>query len=191
MTRRGLYATPLLRIVKTKSRPSGARYFSPGHGNLRGNPVVLFICTSIRYNDCPMPYGEKESFLLEVLDEQDEFEVDLEKVRSVCERILDNHKIRSGRINVVLVDSDTIRQYNRDFLQHDYQTDVISFPLEDRRNKGHLEGELLVCTEIAKSRAEEFGWTAEEEMLLYVIHGMLHLTGYNDTTAEQQTVMQE
>ena len=138
-----------------------------------------------------MSHHENESVLLEILDEQDELVVDLEKVRTICEHILADAAIHSGKINVVLVDSDTIHQYNRDFLQHDYPTDAISFLLEDRRNEGSLEGEVLACTEVAKDRAEEFGWTAEEELLLYVVHGMLHLVGWDDSTAEQQTAMQE
>jgi len=138
-----------------------------------------------------IPYREEEVFLLEILDEQDELAVDLGRVRTVCESILSDGGIRSGRMNVVLVDSNTIQQFNRDFLQHDYPTDTISFPIEDRRSEGHLEGEVLVCTEIAGDRAKEFGWTAEEELLLYVVHGMLHLNGFDDATPEQQTVMQE
>ena len=137
-----------------------------------------------------MPNRE-ESLLLEILDVQEEFAADLEKVRTICERILDDCGIKSGKINVVLVDSDTIRQYNKDFLQHDYPTDTISFPIEDRRSEGYLEGEVLVCTEIAKCRAGEFGWTAEEELLLYVVHGILHLVGFDDATPEQKTIMQE
>jgi len=138
-----------------------------------------------------MSYREKEVLLLEILDEQDELTVDLEKVRTICERILDDYGVRSGKMNVVLVNSDTIQQFNRDFLQHDYPTDTISFPIEDRRDEGHLEGEVLVCTEIAKERAKEFGWSAEEELLLYIIHGMLHLTGFDDGLPEQQAMMQE
>jgi probable rRNA maturation factor len=138
-----------------------------------------------------MPHREKESFLLEVLNEQDELVVDLEKVRGVCEHILADGAIHSGKVNVVLVDSDTIQQYNRDFLQHDYPTDTISFPTEVRRDEGYLEGEVLACAGIAKERAEEFGWTAEEELMLYIVHGMLHLTGFDDVTPEQQAVMQE
>ena len=138
-----------------------------------------------------MFYPEKKVLLLEILDEQDELAVDLERVRSVCERILDDDGITSGKLNVVLVNSDTIQQFNRDFLQHDYPTDTISFPIEDRRSEGHLEGEVLVCTEIAVKRADEFGWTAEEELLLYVVHGMLHLTGFDDVTPDRQAEMQE
>jgi probable rRNA maturation factor len=138
-----------------------------------------------------MPHRKKAPLLLEILNVQEVLAIDLEKVRSICERMLDDCGIKSGKMNVVLVDSDTIHQYNKDFLQHDYPTDTISFPLEDRRSEGHLEGEVLVCTEVAKDRAKEFGWTAEEELLLYVVHGMLHLIGFDDTTPEQRTIMQE
>ena len=138
-----------------------------------------------------MPHRRKKTIFLEILDEQEILVVDLEKVRTVCESILADNGIKSGKINVVLVDSDTIQQYNRDFLQHDYPTDSISFLTEDRRSKGYLEGEVLACTEIAKNRAAEFGWTAEEELLLYVVHGMLHLVGFDDETPDRQTVMQE
>jgi len=137
-----------------------------------------------------MSYRE-EPLLLEVLDEQDELAIDLEKVRILCESILSDGDIRGGKINVVLVDSDTIQQYNRDFLRHDYPTDTISFLTEDRRDEGYLEGEVLVCTEVAHERAKEFGWTPEEELLLYVVHGMLHLTGFDDATVEQRDAMQE
>jgi probable rRNA maturation factor len=138
-----------------------------------------------------MPPRKNEPLLLEILDEQDTLVVDLEKIRTICERILADHQIHSGKINVVLVDSETIHRYNIDFLHHDYPTDVISFPIEDRRSEGYLEGEILVCSEVAKDRSAEFGWTAEEELLLYVVHGMLHLTGFDDTTPEQQAAMQE
>jgi probable rRNA maturation factor len=137
-----------------------------------------------------MPHRE-DSFLLEVLDEQDDLVADLEKIRSVCETILADLAVRSGRMNVVLADSSTIRQYNKDFLQHDYPTDVISFPIEDRRSEGHLEGEVLVCTKVAKERAGEFGWSAEEELLLYIVHGVLHLVGFDDITPELKEEMQK
>jgi probable rRNA maturation factor len=138
-----------------------------------------------------MPRRRESPLLLELLDEQDNLAVDLGKVRTLCESILEDAGVKSGRINVVLVNSDTIQQYHRDFLNHDSPTDVISFPTEDRRSEGHLEGEVLACAEIANDRADEFGWTAEEELLLYVVHGMLHLVGFDDVTPEQQAIIQE
>jgi len=134
-----------------------------------------------------MTYIDNEPLLLEILDEQDVFEIDAEEIRSLCERILDDAGIVSGRLGVVLVESDTIRQFNRDFLKHDYPTDVISFPIEER--PGYLEAEVLACTQMAKERAGEFCWTPREELLLYVVHGVLHLVGFDDITPEDRAAM--
>lgn len=138
-----------------------------------------------------MPNPEQESFLLEILDEQEFLEIDLEMIRKLCERIVDDAGTKTGRIGIVLVDNETIQQYNRDFLQHDYPTDVISFPIEDRLADGHLEGEILACTQVALDRATEFGWSPQEEILLYVVHGILHLVGYDDTTPEERQLMRQ
>jgi probable rRNA maturation factor len=132
-----------------------------------------------------------EPLLIEILDEQTILKPDLERIRQVCGLILSDAGVNSGRVAAVLVDNGTIQQYNRDFLKHDFPTDVISFPLEERLEQGYLEGEILVSTETAKERAAEFQWTAEEEMLLYVVHGILHLTGYDDTTAEKRCIMRQ
>ncbi len=135
------------------------------------------------------PDEDDGNLLFEILNEQDFFEVDSDLVLALCEAIFEDAGVTSGRLGVVLVDSDTIRQYNRDFLNHDYATDVISFPLEDRREEGYLEGEVLACTEVARERAEEFGWTQQEEILLYIVHGILHLVGFDDLTQELRMEM--
>lgn len=135
--------------------------------------------------------SENTPFLLEILDEQDFLEADLGTIRPLCEEMVRDHRIKTGRIGVVLVDGATIQQYNRDFLKHDYQTDVISFPMEHIPAEGLLEGEILVCTQVALERAEEFGWTPAEELLLYIIHGILHLLGWDDVTPELRRKMQQ
>jgi probable rRNA maturation factor len=138
-----------------------------------------------------MSRRSRRSVLIEVLDEQEYLIVNTEEIRSICEKILNDFGVKSGKLGVILVDNDTIQQYNRDFLHHDYPTDVISFPIVDRRYEGHLEAEILVCTQIAQDRAGEFGWLPEEELLLYIVHGMLHLVGFNDTTPEIRNTMQQ
>lgn len=59
-----------------------------------------------------------------------------------------------------------------DFLGDPTETDVITFPY----------GEILVCPAVARDRAAEFGLEVEQEVLLYALHGLLHLAGYDDTT---------
>ncbi len=61
-----------------------------------------------------------------------------------------------------------------DFLGDPTETDVITFPY----------GEILVCPAVARDRAPGYGLEVEQEVLLYALHGLLHLAGYDDTTPE-------
>jgi len=92
--------------------------------------------------------------------------------------ILDDSSFTSASISVAIVEDRAIHDLNRRFLQHDWPTDVLSFVLEESQQ--HLEGELVVSAETALRQAAQYGWSGAEELLLYVIHGTLHLVGYQD-----------
>jgi probable rRNA maturation factor len=77
-------------------------------------------------------------------------------------------------IQFVLVDRTTMARVHGDFLGDPTETDVITFPY----------GEILVCPAVARDRAAEYGLEIEQEVLLYALHGLLHLAGYDDTTPE-------
>ena len=79
----------------------------------------------------------------------------------------------------MLVDRQTMAQVHGDFLGDATETDVITFPY----------GEILICPAVARERAGEFGQGVEEEVLLYGLHGLLHLAGYEDQTAAQTKEM--
>lgn len=128
---------------------------------------------------------------LEIIDEQDEIPVERDRVMSVCEQILGDYGITCGRIGIVIVDNDTIHELNKNFLQHDYPTDVISFQLESNLENGYLEGEVITNSQIAQVRAPEFGWSVHGELMLYIIHGLLHLVGLDDMSAEDRKKMRE
>lgn len=80
-----------------------------------------------------------------------------------------------------------IRPINRQFLKHDYATDVISFPYNWVPPR--VEGELVVSIETAVAQAATAGWSVREELLLYVVHGTLHLVGLDDTTDPSRSEM--
>jgi len=75
-------------------------------------------------------------------------------------------------IDIVLVDRATMTRVHGDFLGDATETDVITFPY----------GEILVCPAVARDQAAAHGNTVEQEILLYALHGLLHLAGYDDTT---------
>jgi probable rRNA maturation factor len=117
-------------------------------------------------------------FELSLANEQSAHAVDEEQLLSAARRVLDDSPFKSATISVAVVDDPTIHALNRQFLEHDYPTDVLSFTLEDSGN--HLDGEIILSADTAATAAEEHGTTAAHEQLLYVIHGMLHLVGYDD-----------
>lgn len=92
-------------------------------------------------------------------------------------------------LSVILADHETILELNQDFLEHDYFTDVISFPLGGEENEKTVEGEIYVDLDTAAERAPEFETTFAEEVRRYVIHGLLHLLGYTDKTEDGKALM--
>lgn len=82
-------------------------------------------------------------------------------------------------ISIAVVDNATIHAINRSHLAHDWPTDVITFPLGEP-DEPVLAGELVVSAEMACSSARELGFEAVDELALYVVHGLLHLCGYDD-----------
>jgi probable rRNA maturation factor len=78
---------------------------------------------------------------------------------------------------------------NREYLQHDYPTDVISFDTTERDEL--LEGEVIASGETAERVAAENGWKSSDELLLYIVHGMLHVVGLDDTTAKKAKEMRQ
>lgn len=94
---------------------------------------------------------------------------------------------RRGSIEIAVVDDRRIHQLNHQFLEHDWETDVISFPYACEGE--FLQGELIVSWETALRQAANTGWPAATELGLYVIHGTLHLTGMEDTEAADRQQM--
>jgi probable rRNA maturation factor len=115
---------------------------------------------------------------IEIDDQQFALKVDQQRLAQVLNKIAADHGFSSGEVSVILVDDMAIHRVNRDHLQHDYPTDVISFVFEAAGSQ--LEGEILVSTDTAIREASEGGWEAGDETLLYCIHGMLHLVGMDD-----------
>lgn len=94
---------------------------------------------------------------------------------------------RLADLSIVLTDHATVLALNRSYLDHDYHTDVLAFPLADE--DGVVEGEVYVDLDTAAERCAEFGTSAEREAYRYVIHGVLHLCGHTDATAAGKATM--
>ena len=89
---------------------------------------------------------------------------------------------------IVFTHSRSIRKMNREFLKHDYVTDVIAFPLGE---DGGVEGEIYINLDAARKQAREYAVTYTQESRRLLIHGALHLLGYDDTTLRRKKKMNE
>ena len=115
---------------------------------------------------------------IDVINEQTRVPVDADRLRAALHSIVTAHGKHRGTISLAVVDDPTIHELNRRYLEHDYPTDVLSFAFDD--DEDTIEGEIIVSGDTAATTAGEYGWAAEDEMLLYVIHGGLHLVGFDD-----------
>jgi probable rRNA maturation factor len=117
---------------------------------------------------------------IEVSDTQAHMKVDRADVmRLVCDVLLAENRLDAS-ISIALVDNDTIHKLNRLHLRHDWPTDVITFPLSGAVDPA-LAGELVVSAEMAVTTAREMRTEPRRELALYLVHGLLHLCGYDDS----------
>lgn len=113
--------------------------------------------------------------------------IEEDRLMEAVRAVLCDHSVISGSVSLAVVDDNTIHDLNRRYLEHDYPTDVLSFLLH--REGDRMEAEVIVSAETAAVRAEEIGWPLANELLLYVIHGTLHLVGFLDHSPDEKQTM--
>lgn len=118
--------------------------------------------------------------------------LDLALLAEVIERAVQGEGFTVSYLGVVLTHGEAVHELNRTYLDHDYPTDVVSFPLdEDAVAAGVVDGEVYVDLDTAAERAAEFDATFEEEAMRYALHGLLHLMGYDDASEEDRQAMRQ
>ena len=127
---------------------------------------------------------------ISIASPQETVPIDRSLMRNAARLVLEGEGIAEAEISLAFVDNSTIHQLNKRYLQHDEPTDVLSFPLSEPNGK-KLMGELVIGAEVANAEALAHGHDVRAELALYVIHGLLHLCGYNDKTAAGATEMRE
>ena len=127
----------------------------------------------------------------EVFNETDEI-IDILFVKDLLEYALKYKKLKDVVFNVIFVYNDEIRKINKKYRNIDKETDVISFALEDEKDiyfDFRLLGDIYISVDKIKSQAKEYGHSEKREMAFLVIHGLLHLLGYNHETLEEEKIM--
>ncbi|MBU4256942.1 rRNA maturation RNase YbeY [Patescibacteria group bacterium] len=103
--------------------------------------------------------------------------IDLNLVKKIADNFLKTHKNRNCEVSIAFVGDRVIRKLNRNYRKIDKVTDVLSFPGE-----GIFLGEVIIDYAQIKRQAREFGSSVNDELVFILVHGLLHLIGYDDKT---------
>lgn len=121
--------------------------------------------------------------------------VEVDELKWAAEKAL-RWEDRPGEVTIVVTDEQGIRELNRDFLGRDRVTDVLAFatqenigPFVPAPEAGNYLGDVIVCYPLAVEQALEQGHAVQDELVVLVVHGVLHLLGYDDATEQEQAAM--
>ena len=102
--------------------------------------------------------------------------------------VAQQHQQRVGCLTYVFCDDEYILKTNREFLGHDYYTDIITF---DYTNSRHIAGDMVISLDTVRSNAEMLNTPYETELMRVIIHGVLHLCGINDKGPGEREIMEQ
>ena len=120
------------------------------------------------------------------------YDKDYSYLNDVIKRTFKHEKIKEANFSIVFVDNDKIQYLNKNYRNIDRVTDVISFAFEDN-NKIEYEtrflGEIYICIPRMIEQSIEYGHSETRELAFLVVHGLLHLLGYDHQTKEEEKIM--
>jgi rRNA maturation RNase YbeY len=128
------------------------------------------------------------SFLMR--NDHTQINIDSDDINKKIEMVMNNLGCLNQEVSILLTTDADIRKLNKQFRSIDQPTDVLSFPQnadEDPPIPGEIIlGDIAVSLDTAQAQAKEHGLTFEEEIILLLIHGILHLLGYDHEISEQE-----
>jgi probable rRNA maturation factor len=114
---------------------------------------------------------------------------DRQKIRATLATLFKKEKKRLAALHYIFVSDDRLLEINRQFLHHDYYTDIITFPLSEPDQP--ILGEIYISVDRVRENAREFGIPIPLELLRVIFHGALHLCGYQDKNPRQAARMRK
>lgn len=118
-----------------------------------------------------------------------EFEqIDGKLITTWLKSVVKNENKSIGKISVIFVDDNYLLDVNIKYLKHNYFTDIITFNYNQGLN---ISGDLYISIDTIKSNAEFYQTNFKNELLRVIVHGVLHLLGYNDSNESEQIIMRD
>lgn len=110
-----------------------------------------------------------------------------QQIRNWVKAVAATYQKKVGEIGYLFCSDERILEVNRQFLQHDYYTDIITF---DYCQGNRIAGDLVISIDTVRTNAEQFGAEYETELNRVIIHGILHLCGINDKGPGEREIME-
>ncbi len=124
--------------------------------------------------------------ILFFFEEVDPIEFDFETIQNWVHQVIRHHNKEPREISLIFCSDDFILNLNKKYLNHDYFTDILTF----NYSKGvFISGDLFISIDTVRSNAVSFNIEFEDELYRVIVHGILHLLGFDDTSLEQREEM--
>ena len=112
-------------------------------------------------------------------------------LKNLVKKICNFLNLNKGYLSLVFADNEVVKELNRRYLKKNNPTDVLAFDLTDNFQPQELSAEVIISVEKAEENSKIFSTDLREELLLYIIHGLLHLSGFEDKTSLQKKEMRK
>lgn len=109
-------------------------------------------------------------------------------IKKWLKQIIENKGYKLGTLSYILCDDDYLLEINKQYLQHEFYTDIITF---DYVENGVINGDIFISVDRVKENATSFGVSEREELMRVFAHGVLHLSGLKDATFEEASQMRK
>ncbi|MEE0910309.1 MAG: rRNA maturation RNase YbeY, partial [Bacteroidales bacterium] len=109
-------------------------------------------------------------------------------IKKWLKQIIENKGYKLGTLSYILCDDDYLLEINKQYLQHEFYTDIITF---DYVENGVINGDIFISVDRVKENATSFGVSEREELMRVFAHGVLHLSGLKDATSEEASQMRK
>lgn len=129
----------------------------------------------------------KSNILINNLHSDFKLPISIKTVKELVSKVMDGEDCSINEIILNFVKDSQIKKINNHYLKHNYFTDIITFPYND--NNSNIEGEMFISLDTVRKNGDFYGSGFKSELKRVIIHGCLHLTGYDDRTKKQKELI--
>lgn len=160
--------------------------------------------TTRKTNEIMVPLQKHNKIVVQIAEHFDLIDLNIARLRKIVKSVCKRFNLRKATVGIAIVNDSEMKRLNKQFLNRNGTTDCLSFDLTDKQGRKHNKKiasdsqysdakifELVLNGQMAVRQANSRGHSAEAEMALYIVHGLLHNLGFDDSTQKEAKKMHE